>query len=85
MRSEQPKLPPMEVLLYVLPRLLAGCVGGIVAAVGVVATNMGSLRDLMLHTDGGWLAFALRTFGCVVTFGSIAIGGAIMSLEDDTD
>ncbi|MDR3530941.1 MAG: hypothetical protein P4L90_10360 [Rhodopila sp.] len=75
----------MEVLRYVLPHLFAGCVAGVVAAIGVVATNLGSLRDLVLHTEGGWLAFALLTFGFVVTFGSIAIGTAIMTIADDED
>ncbi len=73
----------MEILRYVLPHLLAGCIGGFVAAVAMVATNLGSLRDLIFHTDGGWLAFALLTFGLVVTFGSLAIGGAIMSIGQD--
>jgi hypothetical protein len=73
----------MEVLLYVLPRLLAGCVGGIVAALGLIASNLGSLRDLMLNSSDGWLAAALLSFGFVVTFGSAAIGGAIMQLGSD--
>ncbi|WP_146101960.1 hypothetical protein [Rhodopila globiformis] len=71
----------MEVIRYVLPHMLAGCLGGVVASVGLVMTNLGSLRDLMMHTQGGWLAFALLTFGMVVTFGSAAIGGAIMSIQ----
>jgi type IV secretory pathway VirB2 component (pilin) len=75
----------MEVIRYIIPHLLAGCLAGIVASVGLVATNLGSLRDLMLHTDGGWLAFALLTFGMVVTFGSAAIGSAIMSIGSRED
>ena len=75
----------MEVLRYVLPHLATGCIAGVVAAVGVVASNLGSLRDLVLTTQGGWLAFALLVFGFVVTFGSVAIGGAIMSLADNDD
>jgi len=75
----------MELIRYVVPHLLAGCLGGAVASVGLVATNLGSLRDLMLHTNGGWLAFALLTFGMVMTFGSAAIGGAIMSIESRED
>jgi hypothetical protein len=76
---------PMEVVRYVLPHLLAGCLGGVVASVGLVATNLGSLRDLMLHTDGGWIAFGLLTFGLVVTFGSVAIGSAIMTIGESED
>ncbi|MFL5283558.1 MAG: hypothetical protein ACJ8AW_21850 [Rhodopila sp.] len=73
----------VEIFRYVMPHLLAGCVAGVVAAVGMVASNLGSLRDLVLNTDGGWLAFALLTFGFVVTFGSAAIGAAIMGLDWD--
>jgi hypothetical protein len=73
----------MEELRYVLPHLAAGCAGGLVAMAGVVATNVGSLRDLILHTQGGWLAGALLTFGFVATFGSAALGRAIMQLGQD--
>jgi hypothetical protein len=72
----------MELLRYVLPHLLAGCFAGVIAAVGVIATNLGSLRDLMMTTTGGWLAFCLLVMGFVVTFGSVAVGGAIMRLGD---
>ncbi|HEY0185664.1 MAG TPA: hypothetical protein VGC09_22915 [Rhodopila sp.] len=75
----------MEVLRYVLPHLFAGCIAGVIAAIGLVETNIGLLGDLVQHVDGGWLGFALLTFGCVVTFGSVAIGNAIMNLEKDRD
>jgi len=75
----------LEVVRYVLPHLLAGCIAGVVAACGMVGTNLGSLRDLVINTEGGWLAFALLTFGMVVTFGSVAIGVAIMGLDWDSD
>ncbi len=70
----------MELLRYVLPHLLAGCLAGLAAAGGIVATNLGSLRDLMAQSENGWLAGALLTFGFVVTFGSAAIGRAIIGL-----
>jgi hypothetical protein len=73
----------MELLRYVLPHLAAGSLAGLVGAAVLVATNTGSLRDLVLHTQGGWLAFALLAFGFVGTFGSIAAGGAIMGLRED--
>nr|WP_294544636.1 hypothetical protein [uncultured Rhodopila sp.] len=72
-------------LRYVLPHLLAGCLAGVVASVGIVATDIGSLRELVLNTQGGWIAFALLTFGLVVTFGSIAMGGAIMAIGGGED
>jgi hypothetical protein len=75
----------MELVRYVLPHLVAGCAAGVITAVALVATNIGSLRDLMLHTQGGWLAFALLTLGCALTLGSAAIGHAIMTIADDED
>jgi hypothetical protein len=75
----------MDLIRYVMPHLLAGCGGGAVASGLVVGTNLGSLRDLIMHTDGGWMAVALMTFGFMVTFGSAAIGHAIIRLGDDHD
>jgi hypothetical protein len=74
-----------ELIRYVVPHWLAGCAAGVIAATALVATNLGSLRDLMWNTQGGWLGFVLLVFGFVVTFGSIAIGAAIMSLSEDDD
>lgn len=71
----------MEVFRYVLPHLLAGCLAGVMAAAGMVLSNVGSLRDLVFNTDGGWIGFVLLTFGMVVTLGSAAIGAAIMGLS----
>jgi hypothetical protein len=70
----------MEVVRYVLPHLYAGCLAGLAAAGGIVASNLGSLRDLMQQSQDGWLAGALLAFGFVVTFGSAAIGRAIMQM-----
>jgi hypothetical protein len=70
----------MEVLRYVLPHLTAGCLAGLVAAGSIVTTNVGSLRDLMQDSDGGWMAGTLLAFGFVVTFGSAALGWAIIRI-----
>ena len=70
----------MEVVRYVLPHLTAGCLAGLTAAGGLVATNVGSLRDLILHTQGGWLAGALLICGFAMTFGCAAAGHAIMQI-----
>lgn len=73
----------VEYLRFALPHLLTGAAAGIVCAVALVATNVASLRDLMWHTQGGWIAFLMLVAGCVITFGAIAIGGAIMALAED--
>jgi hypothetical protein len=51
----------------------------------MVGTNMGSLRDLVLHVEGGWLAFGLLTFGFAATFGSAAMVHGIMTIGDEGD
>ena len=75
----------VELVRYILPYLLAGCAGGVVTAIALVATNTGSLRNLVMQTEGGWLGFALLIFGCAVTFGSVGIGHGIMSLAEKPD
>jgi hypothetical protein len=75
----------MEIVRYILPHLLAGCLAGLAAAGGIVASNLGSLRDLMQQSQDGWLAGALLAFGFVVTFGSAAIGRAIMGIGEGGD
>ncbi len=75
----------MDVVRHMLVHLLAGCIAGGVGAVATVATNTGSLRDLVLHTQGGWIAFALLTAGFVTTFGSVAMAHGVMSLGVDKD
>ena len=67
----------MEILRHVLPQLVAGCIGGIVASAGLIATNLGSLRDLILHSENGWIAGLLLTFGFALSFGYAALARAI--------
>jgi hypothetical protein len=74
-----------DVVRYVLPHLAAGCLAGAMAACGIVATNVGALRDLMLHTQGGWLAGVLLAGGFALTFGCAATGGAIMRIGSGED
>ena len=43
----------MDVLRFVLPHLAAGCLGGLTAAGVIIASNLGSLRDLIEHAQDG--------------------------------
>jgi len=72
-----------------LLRLLAiNLAGGIAAAVlllsGLMALNPFRLRDLILADQSGGAALGLLLFGFVVTFGSVAMGTAIMALRHET-
>jgi hypothetical protein len=75
----------MDVLRFVLPHLAAGCLGGLTAAGVIIATNLGSLRDLIEHAQDGWLGGALLAFGFAVTFGAAAIGRAIDQIAQERD
>jgi hypothetical protein len=67
--------------------LLVNLAGGIGAAAlmagGLLLLNPGGLRDLMLRDEMGVLALGMLVFGLVITFGSVAMGTAIMSLGTD--
>lgn len=68
-----------------LVRLLAvNCAAGIAAAfmmlAGLMALNPGNLRDLIFADRAGAVALGLLLFGLTVTFGSVAMGTAIMAL-----
>jgi hypothetical protein len=79
------RLGSMEFARYLLSHLLAGCLGGVIAATVMVGTNTGSLHDLILHAEGGPLAFALLAFGFAGTFGSAAVALGIMTIGQAED
>lgn len=71
-----------------LIRLLAlNCAIGVTVAVlmlgGLLAINPHGLRDLIVNDRSGGTALGLLLFGLVVTFGSVAMGTAIMALGKD--
>jgi hypothetical protein len=47
---------------------------------GLMALNPGNLRGLILADRTGAVALGLLLFGLVVTFGSVAMGTAIMAI-----
>jgi hypothetical protein len=47
---------------------------------GLLAINPGRLRELIFADRDGYAALGLLAFGLVVTFGSVAMGTAIMAL-----
>ena len=47
---------------------------------GLLALNPANMRNLIFNDRAGGAAFVLLLFGLVVTFGSVAMGTAIMAL-----
>lgn len=68
---------------FLLRHGLAGVLVGLGAAAAIVALNVAQLRTLLLGVPDGWIGIALLGFGFAVTFGSAAMGAAIMGLRED--
>ncbi len=66
-----------EVLRCLMPPLAVGCVGGMTAVGGLFVINTGSLRELICHSQSGWLAALLLCMGFVTTFAAAALGVAL--------
>jgi hypothetical protein len=60
--------------------LAAGIAVAVLMLGGLMALNPGNLRGLILNDRTGPVALGLLLFGLVVTFGSVAMGTAIMML-----
>jgi hypothetical protein len=74
--------PLLRVIL--LPGL-AGSIAGLVAVAGLLVLDVGSLGTLALGPSGGFVPVALLCAGFMITFGSAAIGAAVMALGDRDD
>jgi len=72
-------------LLRLLAINLAIGIGAAIAMIGgLMALNPHNLRDLILNDQAGGAAFVLLLFGLVITFGSVAMGTAIMTLGHES-
>jgi hypothetical protein len=72
------RLPLLRLLAV---NLAAGCAVALMMLGGLLALDPGGLRELILADDATGLA--LLAFGFVVTFGSAAMGSAVMMLGRD--
>ena len=85
MQNNEPAPGPFGLLRMPLFRLLAiNLAGGMVLAAllvgGLLALNPSGLRDLILADRSPATALGLLLFGFIVTFGSTAMGTAIMAV-----
>jgi len=80
-------LKPFErhAIAFLLRHLAAGLGGALLFAALILAADLGGLRTLAWHDPQGWLYLMLLFFGLAVTFGSLAMGVAIMSLGEERD
>lgn len=81
--------PPVEPGVPVLIRFLAlnlgiGAAVGVACAALVILGDLGGLKGLIASTESPWLALFLLYFMLASTFGSAAMGIAVMALSYDT-
>ena len=82
--------PPATLFRQPLLRLLAinlaiGVGAALLMLGGLMAINPHNLRDLILSDRSGGATIVLLLFGLAVTFGSVAMGTAIMALGKSKD
>lgn len=70
-------------LRFMLSHCLVGIAAGWGFVAGLLALDIGGLAGLIFGSDAPALALALLLFGTAITFGSVVMGGAIMSIGDD--
>ena len=76
----------MPTLLKLLARnLVMGVAAGWLTLGGMLFINIGGLRDVLVTSSDPLLALILLAFGFTITFGSLAMGAAIMTLPYGDD
>ncbi len=75
-----PRLVRHRLLRLLAINLAIGVSAAVLMLGGLLALNPLRLRDLILADQAGGAALGLLLFGFVVTFGSTAMGTAIMAL-----
>ncbi len=74
--------PPREPLFRLLAiNLTIGLLAAVLMLGGLLALNPARLRDLILADQSPLVAAGLLLFGLVITFGSVAMGTAIMAIS----
>lgn len=75
----------LELVHFIVLPGLAGAIAGLIALAGLLALDVGALRTLVLGSSGGFVPLALLCVGFIITFGSAAIGAAVIALGDPDD
>ncbi len=74
-----------EILRFIVLPGIAGSLAGLVAVAGLLMLDVGSLGTLVLGSGGGVVPVVLLSAGFMITFGSAAIGAAIMAIGNGAD
>lgn len=80
-----PRTPEYEGVRFLLHHVVGGFVGAVAFLALILVFDLAGLRALIFESPHGWVAGALLLFGLIVTFGSVAMGAAVMLLGRDRD
>lgn len=65
--------------------LIMGTIAGWITLAGLIATNVAGLYDVVFASSNPVLPIILLAFGFFITFGSLAMGAAVMMLPTSND
>ncbi len=71
-----------RLLTYLLRHCLAGIIAGWLVLAGLIVTDVGRLGSLLSRSDYWVEALILMIVFFAITFGSLAMGSAVMLLHD---
>lgn len=74
-----------RLLRFLLGHALVGIVAGWACLAGLVSLDVGGLRGLIVDGEHAAAALALLAMGFGVTFGSVAMGAAVMTIGGGDD
>lgn len=70
-------------LLFLLKHLASGAAGAVVLGVGLLVLDVANLGTLVRSSEHGIVAVIMLFAGLILTFGSVAMGIGIMTLNED--
>ena len=76
---------PDPLLALLAGNALWGGVLGVGFVAGALVLDLGHLRHLLTFSADGALALGLLTLGSIITFASVAMGGAVMMIRRDKE
>lgn len=66
---------------FLLWHCAVGAIAGWVLLAGILTFDVGGIGTLVWGAPGGWLALFMMAFFFFITFGSVAMGAAVMTLH----
>lgn len=82
-RLRLPRTRQYQGVRFLLHHVVGGIIGAVVFMGLILATNLAGLRRLFLETEHGLVGAGLLLLGLIVTFGSVAMGIAVMLQGED--